>query len=252
MQSQFSAVLNDQSVNERDATVGALKALAGSLSGRDKRLLAAVDSFEIFCEQVMTANDGSLLELRDFHRDVVHSMQNEKRLLIMLPRGHLKSTLMVAYACWVLGRKRDTRIIWISAVENTAIEFLEQIENVLRYNERYRQLFGNLIPDPSSGITWAKTQKTVAGRSHYATHSSMFAVGVSGNIIGRRADLIIADDIVSTQNSRTEFLRNQLWNWYWSVPVPILEPTGQIIVAGTRYYPDDFYAKLSNSWGSVV
>jgi predicted phage terminase large subunit-like protein len=57
-------------------------------------------------------------------------------------------------------------------------------------------------------------------------------------------DLILADDLVNEENSRTESQRDKVKTWYYKTLIPCLEPEGRIFIVGTRYHFLDLYGHL--------
>jgi len=189
-------------------------------------------------------------KLAPFHREILNILTDEqkKRVIIMAPRGHGKSSLVsVCYPLWLLGNYRDLRIIICCNAQSQAKEYLRQIESIMLQNKQYREIFGNLVPDPRT-ITWTDIEKIVLGRSPTATHLSLFALGFRGALLNRRADVIIGDDIIDFESCITEQQREQTKDWFFKTLVPVLEPEGKVIIIGTRWNRQDLYAKLLASW----
>jgi len=180
-----------------------------------------------------------------FHLKVIEELEKKpRRLLILMPPGFGKSTIVsVSYPLYLLARDRDLRILIISNTVGQAKEWLRQIESELLYNEEFRSVYGNLVPDPRT-LTWTDTEKIVLGRSLSATHLSLLATGVQGNIRGRRFDVVIADDLLDLENSSTTTRRAGISDWFWNELLPRLEPEGSLIVIGTRLHPEDLYSEL--------
>lgn len=202
---------------------------------------------------------GRPIKNKKFHWDIYNLLletqprksQTKQTAVILAPRNHGKSTCVVNYAAWCLGRNRDMRIVIASATEDLAREWLRQIVSIFPAEE-FKSTFGNLLPSRSENLVWNDTEKVVSGRSPYARHLSLLASAVGSNILGKRADIIICDDIVTIHNSATQHLREQLRSWFWEVLWPILDPGGQIVVLGTRFYREDLYAELMRKWKDNV
>lgn len=203
-----------------------------------------------FVEYVFRDPSGKPFKLQPFHREMLDIMANARRGLILAPRGSGKSSLAsLALPCYELTRNKDARIIIVSNTLEQAKEWLRDIERTMKENERYIALAGELAPDKRGETsTWTDVEKVVRGRSPHASHLSLKAVGVKGAILGRRADLIVADDVVDSENAATPYQREQLRDWFWKVLVPVLEPHGRLIVIGTRFAVGDLYEELWKIW----
>ena len=77
--------------------------------------------------------------------DANPSNQDVNPLLILAPRNHGKTALAgESFPLWKVGRNRLELVQIISSVISLAIERMGKIESCIRFNERYRQMFGNL------------------------------------------------------------------------------------------------------------
>jgi predicted phage terminase large subunit-like protein len=69
--------------------------------------------------------------------------------------------------------------------------------------------------------------------------------------------VIIADDLVEPDNSRTKEQREKVHDFYLSL-FDLLEPQGKLVVIGTRYHQDDLYARIleenaqNNNWSIFI
>lgn len=177
--------------------------------------------------------------------------RKDHNLLVLVSRGWGKSTwICIYYPTWRVGNNRNLRFLITSSAEAQAKIFMRAIENVLLNRPRYRELFGNLVPDART-LTWTDTEKIVLDRNPMIKDASFYAVGYGGATINRRADIILADDIVDKENSSTLLQRERIKGWFWESVVPILEPGGQIVVSGTRYHSKELYEDLQKLWSEV-
>ena len=220
----------------------------------DEKVYAARENIITFMEYCFTDPNGKPWSMQPFHRKILEMCQTERNLLVECPRRSGKSSLMaVAYPLWRLLHNRDMRIMIISASESLAKQWLREIENNLETNERYRSLAGDLVPSART-TTWTDKEKIVSGRSNKATHVSLLAMGFDGRPRGRRADLIIFDDVVNEQNSATEYQREKVKDKFYKAFLPVLDRnardpiSGQTIVVGTPYTLGDLYDDLAAKW----
>ena len=73
---------------------------------------------------------------------------------------------------------------------------------------------------------------------------TFLAVGITTSVEGGRASLQVYDDIVTSENSKTELGRQATSDKFWMSFEPMLLPKGQSVTVGTRYHYEDFYAEL--------
>lgn len=74
------------------------------------------------------------------------------------------------------------------------------------------------------------------------TEATITALGAySGAVTSGHYDLIICDDLVNFENSRTEGGRARMLEWFKQTLLPTLIPGGELHVVGTRYHFLDLY-----------
>lgn len=179
------------------------------------------------------------IEGTDFrHRD-------PQRLVINVPPFHAKSqTLTVDYSCWLIANDPNVRIIIVSKRAEFAKKFLYQIRQRLT-STMFAKFQAAYAPEggwrPAKGDgTWASSTLYVAGRTADHKDPTVEAVGITGQIYGARADLIIVDDAVVLSNAN-EFDKQVTWleSEVWS-----RLKNGRLLVVGTRLAPRDMYSEL--------
>lgn len=159
---------------------------------------------------------------------------SDTRLLLMAFRSCGKSTLVGIFAAWLIYRNPNMRIMVLAA---DTILARKMVRNVKRIIERH-PLTSHL--KPSKLDQWASDRFTV-NRDHELRDPSMIARGITSNITGSRADIIIYDDVevpntCMTLDKRTE-LRERL-----SESTFILSAGGTQLYVGTPHCYDTIYA----------
>lgn len=142
------------------------------------------------------------------HFDIAQWLQDRDdagdiNLLLLAFRGCGKSTLIGLYAAWRLVLDPNLRILVISADDHLAIRM---VRNVRRIIERHPACVDILPENPNE---WASDRFTVL-RPGDLRDPSMVAAGITGNITGMRADLIICDDVEVPNTSDSADKRNEL------------------------------------------
>src|SRR5450759_5698601 len=109
--------------------------------------------------------------------------------------------------------------------------------------------FAEILPRAAGGVVsrkWTEAVWTVKGAEGYAEKDATVTAGsLYGLRPGPRFDLLLADDLIGPDESTTASQRQKASDRYWSVIEPMLTPTGQVIVLGTRWHEDDWYAELA-------
>jgi predicted phage terminase large subunit-like protein len=165
------------------------------------------------------------------------------RSLILAPRGFGKSTLLSVVRCvFEIVRNPDVRILLASNTQAQAEAFVREVRGHLERNTAFRRLFGDLV-----GPKWTDREIIVAARKRIAKEPTVFATGVGGALVSRHFDIVICDDIVDEESSRTHARREKLRTWFFKVLLPCLEPDGKLCGIGTRYHYRDLYGHLIES-----
>ena len=141
--------------------------------------------------------------LTPVQNDIAEYLQHgPKRLQVSAFRGVGKSYLTAAFVCWLLWRDNELKIMVISAGKDRADAFAIFVRNMIKDTP----LLKHMEPDKSKGER--ATQNIFDIRGCKASGSpSLKSVGISGQLTGSRADIIIADDIEVVSNSATHDLR---------------------------------------------
>ena len=180
--------------------------------------------------------------VKDFHLEMISFQQAAKDTCLQLaPRGFGKSTILtITRSGFEIVKDPNIRILIASNTQLQAEIFLREIKFHLQHNPRVTQYFGCFVSEDK----WDTREIIVCGRTSSAKESTITCVGVGGAVVSRHYDLIIADDVVDEENSRTEIQREKVRTWWYKTLLPCLEPEGRIYVLGTRYHYLDLYGHL--------
>lgn len=128
-------------------------------------------------------------------------------LMIQAQRGQAKTTVAAAYAVWCLIHNPSLRVMIISAGGKQANEISTLVVRIILSMDELECM----RPDRNAG----DRTSTEAFDVHHSLKGldkspSVRCEGADSNIQGARADLLIADDIESGKNSKTEHLREAI------------------------------------------
>ncbi|MDR5879006.1 phage terminase large subunit [Caballeronia sp. LZ032] len=160
-------------------------------------------------------------------------------------RGIGKSYLTAAFALWRLYRNPfSEKILVVSASGTKAKEFVSMAKTLLMT----MPIFEHLVPrEDQRDTAWSFD---VNGAS-ISQSPSVKAVGITGQITGSRATLIIADDIEVTDNSRTEEARERLLHKTNEFSAIKVTGGADTIFLGTPQTEESIYTKLIRSMGAT-
>lgn len=174
--------------------------------------------------------------------------EGEPYRLVLYPRAHRKSFYAACFAAWEIVKDPSISIVYLSATSDLAEAQLRAIKGILD-STIVRRYWPELINiDEGKREKWTSTEICVDDprrKSEGTRDSTVKAGGLTTNITGAHADLIILDDIVVPKNN-TEEGRKQVIAQYSQLQ-SILNPNGRIIAVGTRYHPKDIYATMQET-----
>ena len=179
------------------------------------------------------------------------SMKFEKgvannRILINIPPNHAKSmTITVDYVTWQVARNPNFRVLIVSQTQRLAADFLYAIKQRLTHPnyEDLQQAYAAGVGFNSKTASWQATRVTFGDELRESSEKdpNIEAVGIGGQIYGKRADMIIVDDAVTLSNAN-DFERQI--KWLTQDVRSRLNPTGKLIIIGTRVASVDLYREL--------
>lgn len=162
-----------------------------------------------------------------------------KRRFIQAFRGVGKTFLTAAYVVWKLWNNPDLKIMIVSANEAFANEIASFIKQIIDH-EAGDELWAELRAKPG------QRQSTLVfdvGPAKADKSPSVKAVGITGQLTGSRADIVISDDVEVPKNSETETMREKLVA-KTAEYAAILKPDGEIIYLGTPQSEQSIYRGL--------
>lgn len=172
-----------------------------------------------------------------------------KRRLILIPRGHLKSSLItVGYALWKIAQNPEVRILISNATYSMATNFLYQIKNVLQRNDKFKELFGDFAQEADS---WRENQIIISKQGWRAKEPTITVYGVGGSLTGQHYDVILLDDVVNRDTITSKDQIDKTINFYKDC-LDVLEPGGELIAIGTRWHQSDLYGWILDPDNGII
>jgi len=176
-----------------------------------------------------------------FHREMLEFQLRNKKTLILNFRGSGKTTICtISKALHSLVCNPNIRILLVSKTFTNAMAFLREIKSHIESNERFIEIFGNLVGDKK----WDESEITIRTRKIPYKEATITTIGVEGTVESKHYDMIIIDDMVTEKNSFTAHNREKLATWYYKELLPCLLPDGELHIIGNRFHPEDLYGKF--------
>ena len=158
--------------------------------------------------------------------DIAHYLQNSpKRSIIEAFRGVGKSYITAAYVVHQLLLNPELKFMVVSASKARADDFSTFTQRIIVELPICQHLVAR------DGQRWSKIAFDVAPAKASGS-PSVKSVGVTGQLTGSRADIIIADDVEVPNNSMTHMMREKLYETVKEFDA-VLKPDGKIIYLGT-------------------
>lgn len=142
--------------------------------------------------------------------DIANYLQfGPDNLMVQAQRGEAKTTITAIFAVWQLIQDPKHRVLVISAGGTNANDTATLIQRIILTVPQLECL----RPDKNAGDRTSVEAFDVHHSLKGIDRSpSVACIGVTGNLPGKRADLLIADDVESNKNSRTAANRELLLN----------------------------------------
>lgn len=202
-------------------------------------LRAHYTEFEDFLYDCMTSLMG--FECSELQIDIGKFLQYGPRLgMIQAQRSQAKSTIVAIFAVWQLIHDCKHRVLIISAGSEVAMEIANWVIQIIMNWD----ILECMRPDRTHG----DRASTKAFDVHWQLKGpekspSVACIGITANMQGRRADLLIPDDIESSKNGTTEVQRAALE--HLSKDFSSICQSGRIMYLGTPQTIDSIYNNLS-------
>lgn len=173
----------------------------------------------------------------------IRASGTERRRLVLVPRGHLKSTLCsVGYVLWRVWRNPNIRIAVCTATKELALQFIREVKQYLEDEDLQERVWNNrphiqgrMIPvldkvaarrrdrlrwEDDEGFTEATDKKIVwradaiqVMRQFITKEPTIIAASPGANITGMHFDMVVDDDIINDDTVATNAKIDKTLTW---------------------------------------
>lgn len=169
--------------------------------------------------------------------DIAYYLQHgPRRCVIEAFRGVGKSWLTSAFVCWLLLNNPLLKILVVSASKDRADQFSTFVKRLIAEVP----ILQHLTPAVGQRDSMISFDVGPATPDH---SPSVKSVGITGQLAGSRADVLIADDVEVPNNSQTQAMRDRLSESVKEFDA-ILKPGGRVIYLGTPQTEMSLYNQL--------
>lgn len=181
-------------------------------------------------------------------------------LLLLAPRGSSKSTFLIEWVAWQIGRHASPeigealKVLYISYELKTARQKSQQIKRLVSLPE-YKRVFPWIRP----GENWANELWEIdfahAGLPVAEEPYTVAAAGLIGNVTSKRSSLLVLDDLIKSPEAiANPDIRKQMANNWKDIIKPTRFDGARAVCLGTRMRPDDIYCTEftpKNDWDVI-
>ncbi|AXC34565.1 terminase large subunit [Escherichia phage SRT7] len=169
--------------------------------------------------------------------------ERNKKFILQAFRGIGKSFILCAFVVWTLWRNPQLKVLIVSASKERADAnsiFIKNIIDLLPF-------LHELKPRPGQRDSVISFDVGPAMPDH---SPSVKSVGITGQLTGSRADIILADDVEVPGNSATAGAREKLWTLVQEFAA-LLKPldSSRVIYLGTPQTEMTLYKELEDNRG---
>ena len=197
---------------------------------------------------------------RSLHGQMCHLLQTwgqpgYRRLLMQIPRGHLKTSLgTIANSLWQVSRDPEAPVAIFNEKEENAAQWVRTIREVISNSKIYQTLWSHLLPpgvhylEREKGITIPRTWKWTdtslqLQRDRPRPEPSIQGLGIGSASAGRHWPKIIKDDLISEDAKNSPQIMERVKDWLdnsYALEEPALG--GQDMIICTPWLYEDVYA----------
>ncbi|MBU0626836.1 hypothetical protein KKH82_05475 [Patescibacteria group bacterium] len=239
--------LYEKAQNEKlpDSKIREIAETIQKAKNEQKKIIYKYD-FQKFVDDLFDSDEGEDEEiLQDkvktpwFHIEMYNAYQQSKRICVVCPRGHGKSSAARLYILHQLLNRQTRYVIIIGSSEDMAGQNLRWIRDQLTDNPNVLQIYGDLY----NKRKWAETEFVTASKI------KITAKGAGQKLRGAnekgRPDLIYIDDIEYEDLVANKENRWKLAKWFKEAVLPMKSKNGRFIMTGTILDPDSLLKNVA-------
>lgn len=168
------------------------------------------------------------------------------KLIIVAPPGSGKTTILVLFAAWMIGRQHTRHLGYISYADRVAWGRAFAIRRVIEESKAYQLVFPEVRPDHQR---WGTAEFQVLRPNLADPHPTLRAGGSTSAIVAYRLNGVIIDDPHDPKNSSSTEQREKVWeNYAQAIRTRLTADSWQVVIA-TRWAEQDFVGRLQKQAG---
>ena len=161
---------------------------------------------------------------------------------VLMPRGHLKSTVASQkHRLWLALGDPSLRHLINTSTFTLARDFVADMQYEIERNERFRRLFGDVGPPLKRELPWNTEFFSLRAPQRRGKEPTFRAAALNSETTGGHADEILCDDIVGKDNYATAEQRLGVRLKVQQLHA-VRDPDSNMVDIGTRWEEDDAHA----------
>lgn len=193
-----------------------------------------------FIEDIIAPSCIPPMQLKEFHKEWIELFNKNRFVSLLAPRGSGKTQAVGAYIIWKIVTNPKIKILVVTINQEMADNIMAFIQRHLEGNEKLIEVFG----EQKGYSDWSRSTLRVLGAGNQKD-PTLKVLGITASMVGGHHDIIILDDIMDSNNSRTENRRREVIRQFESTMMPmLLPPNGKVLSIATRWHENDISAYL--------
>ena len=226
------------------------------------RAVEALKDFSLFRRTYFVDEWGKPYVTTEYHlrwiESILHAMEVGGRLMILSPPRFGKTSLLTHFCIWLILRNPNIRIVWVGLNSDIAGQSTDIIRDLLENNEKLVADFlpsgESFRPATGSGRPWQSQKFTTATRTISLASPTMLAIGKTGKMLSRDVDLMVIDDIIDHDSTRSPAEREDDLARVNTQLSSRKESHTALMIIGSRQHHEDLYSSTieNQSWRTII
>lgn len=177
-----------------------------------------------------------------------HDVNDSRFKLTLIPRGHLKSTIVtIGKRIQTVVRDWNSRSLIGNETSTNAERFLSVIKQHAETNKVFRTLFSHIIP--KKPVRWSQSE-LLFNREWIGPEPTIDTIGMTGAMTSRHYTHLGIDDPVSEEAARSKLVMDDVINRLSKLFSLMVDPEHNCIdLVGTRWALYDVYSHFMDWFG---
>lgn len=226
----------------------------GYLERSVARLVLAQRDPNVFMETVIRGEERKEPIVQGaYHRELQDWFTRHDHLVHFGPAETGKSVNLYGRVLWEIGRNTSIHVAYASGTMRQSIKFAKAVREYVEEDPIYHAVFPHVRKPTREGSPWTQTQLEVDRPPGSRDPTLGCYQACAPSITGARLDLVILDDVLTQDNTRTPEQREKVQRWIDGLVESRLLPGGKVWIVGQPYHPGDamhVLEKRGDAWAA--